>query len=180
MLGITLQTYIHPCRQLSVYKKHGKRTLSYCRKSSNNAQKAKQDKRPHNHSHCPTSSPKSKPIHEFLSPAPSVGIIRGLSLTSPSPKLGMDRGLPTSTVGMTRGLWLRRMLVLLLDLERAKSLLDCERSRVCVSDRDKSRTIITRDECEDEDEDEARRCRMRCVGSTFGRLAIRAKKERTT
>jgi hypothetical protein len=73
------------------------------------------------------------------------------------------------------------MLVLLFDLERAKSLLDCERSRVCVCandpERGTSRTMPRAEDCEDADE--ARRCRMRCVGSTFGMLAIRAKRERT-
>jgi hypothetical protein len=35
------------------------------------------------------------------------------------------------------------------------------------------------EDCEDDDAEEARRWRMRCVGSTFGMLAIRAKRERT-
>ncbi|OAX38152.1 hypothetical protein K503DRAFT_179385 [Rhizopogon vinicolor AM-OR11-026] len=73
---------------------------------------------------------------------------------------------------MIRGLGLRCILGLLLDLKRAKSLLDCERSRACVCAND------THDG-DYEDADEARRCRMRCVGSTFGILAIRAKRERT-
>jgi hypothetical protein len=56
------------------------------------------------HSHRPTSSPKSNPTNEFLSPTPSIGIALGLSLTSPSPKLGTRRGLLTSAVGIIRGL----------------------------------------------------------------------------
>lgn len=122
----------------------------------------------------------SKPTNEFLlSLAPSVGTIdiRGLS---PSPKLGTRRGLLISAAGMIRGLALRHMLVLLPDLERAKSLLDCERSLDCASDpeRAKSRKMPRAEVCEDVDE--ARRCRMRCVGSTLGMLAMRAKRERTT
>jgi hypothetical protein len=70
------------------------------------------------------------------------------------------------------------MLVRLLDLERAKSRLDCERSRDCVCANDPER-LISRTIPDCVDADEARRCRMRCVGSTFGMLATRAKRERT-
>lgn len=166
-----------------MYKGHGKRTLVIARNHRTTHEKQNKTKdltsvnhAPVRHSHRPMMSPKSKPTNEFLSPAaPSVGSIRGLSVC---PKLlGTKRGLLISATGMIRGLALRRMLVLLPDLERAKSLLDCERFCASEPERDKSRTMPRDEECEDVDE--ARRCRTRCMGSTLGMLAMRAKTEST-
>ncbi|KAG1840044.1 hypothetical protein F4604DRAFT_1940325 [Suillus subluteus] len=87
-------------------------------------------------------------------------------------------GLLISAVGMIPGLCPKRMLVLLLDFELAKSLLDRPRTRICASEpeRDKCPSMPTDEGCELADE--VPRCPMCSVASTSATLAIRAKRER--
>ena len=67
----------------------------------------------------------------------------------------------SAVVATMRGLALRRMLVRLLERDLAET----------------SRESAEREDWEDEEE--ARRWRIRCVGSTSGMLAMRAKRDRT-